>query len=165
MLFGAGSRVCKVNASSFHLAKQRVRSHAVQSHRLPLHNALLQRRYRTRVFVAGAGHSQNLPIKSTQLRLWTAVDAIATIGSIAGALAFLITSEALLAGIPVVLPLLAWYADRRKESLQVEVYNPPNLVACGRLQVHGVVMHSQCSADPDAASVCTATSCLCCCLL
>ena len=148
MPFGSTSYICQINADAFHLAKQRVRSHAVQSRRLPLRNALLQRRYKSGVFVASAGHSQDLPIKSAQqLRLWTAVDATATIGSIAGALAFFVTSEALLAGIPVILPLLAWYADRRKESLQVEVYNPPDSVAHGRLQVHGTVVHSQYSAD------------------
>ncbi|KAL3147608.1 hypothetical protein ABBQ38_014660 [Trebouxia sp. C0009 RCD-2024] len=55
-----------------------------------------------------------------QLGLWTAIDAAATLGSIAGALAFIITSEAVLAGIPVILPLVAWYAGRQKEGLQVE---------------------------------------------
>ena len=56
-----------------------------------------------------------------QLELWTAVDAAATIGSIVGALAFFITSEAVLASIPVILPLVAWYAGRQKEGLQVKV--------------------------------------------
>lgn len=58
-----------------------------------------------------------------QLELWTAVDAAATIGSIIGALAFFITSEAILASIPVILPLVAWYAGRQKEGLQVKVSN------------------------------------------
>lgn len=65
------------------------------------------------------GHATVKP--SRQLGLWTAIDAAATIGSIAGALAFIITSEAALASIPVVLPLVAWYAGRQKEGLQVEV--------------------------------------------
>lgn len=60
-----------------------------------------------------------------QLGLWTAIDAAATLGSIAGALAFIITSEAVLAGIPVILPLVAWYAGRQKEGLQVEVSTSP----------------------------------------
>ena len=49
------------------------------------------------------------------------LDATATIGSIIGALAFVITSEAMLAGIVAVLPLVAWYAGRQKEHLQIEV--------------------------------------------
>lgn len=58
---------------------------------------------------------------SRQLGLWGALDAAATIGSIVGALAFFITSETVLASVPVVLPLVAWYAGRQKEGLQVTV--------------------------------------------
>ena len=71
-----------------------------------------------------------------QLTLWTAVDAAATIGSIAGAVAFLITSEAVLAGIPVVLPLVAWYAGRQKEGLQVEVGHSTLLLRIEQSALH-----------------------------
>lgn len=50
-----------------------------------------------------------------------AIDVAATVGSVAGAVAFLITSEAVLAGIPILLPLVGWYAGRQKEGLQIEV--------------------------------------------
>ena len=56
-----------------------------------------------------------------QLELWTGIDAAATIGSIVGAIAFFVTSEAVLASIPVILPIVAWYAGRQKEGLQVKV--------------------------------------------
>jgi len=56
-----------------------------------------------------------------QERLWGAVDIGATLGSIGGAVAFILTQEALLVGLPVVLPLLALYASRRHEQLRLEV--------------------------------------------
>lgn len=70
---------------------------------------------------------------SRQLGFWSAVDAAATVGSIVGALAFFITSEAVLASVPVILPLVAWYAGRQKEGLQVEVsiaLFQPRLLSC-----------------------------------
>ena len=81
------------------------------------------RRSSTVVSRASASNAQEtLPFKSSgQVRWWTALDATATIGSIIGALAFVITSEAILAGIVAVLPLVAWYAGRQKEHLQIEV--------------------------------------------
>ena len=88
-------------------------------------NSTIQRQLKpARVFVRASDSKQvdPAPVKpSKQLGLWTAIDAAATIGSIAGALAFIATSEAALAGIPVILPLVAWYAGRQKEGLQVEV--------------------------------------------
>lgn len=80
---------------------------------------------------------------SRQLGLWTAVDAAATVGSIVGALAFFITSEAVIASVPVILPLVAWYAGRQKEGLQVEVSTArflPRLLSCQLyLQQHSKV--------------------------
>ena len=85
----------------------------------------LRRQLRSAGTIASAGdgtqvnHAAVGP--SRQLRLWSAVDAAATIGSIVGALAFFVTSEAVLGSIPVILPLVAWYAGRQKEGLQVQV--------------------------------------------
>ena len=53
--------------------------------------------------------------------LWTAVDLTATLGSVGGAIAFVLTQEAILVGLPVVLPLLALYASRRREKAVLEV--------------------------------------------
>jgi hypothetical protein len=53
-------------------------------------------------------------------RLWDALDVGATLGSIGGAVAFVLTQEALLVGLPVVLPLLALFASRRREALRLE---------------------------------------------
>ena len=53
--------------------------------------------------------------------LWTAVDLTATLGSIGGAVAFVLTQEAMLVGLPVVLPLLALYASRKREKAVLEV--------------------------------------------
>lgn len=51
---------------------------------------------------------------------WTAVDASAWLGTVGAAVAFVLTQEAVLAGAPVVLPLLALYASRQRERLAVE---------------------------------------------
>jgi hypothetical protein len=53
-------------------------------------------------------------------RLWDALDVGATLGSIGGAVVFVLTQEALLVGLPVVLPLLALFASRRREALRLE---------------------------------------------
>ena len=56
-----------------------------------------------------------------QQGLWTAVDLTATLGSVGGAIAFVLTQEAILVGLPVVLPLLALYASRKREKAVLEV--------------------------------------------
>ena len=56
-----------------------------------------------------------------KLLLWGTLDVTATLGSVGGAVAFILTQEAMLIGLPLVLPLLALYASRRRESLKVEV--------------------------------------------
>ena len=48
---------------------------------------------------------------------WTAVDASAWIGTIGTAIAFLITQEFILAGAPVLLPILALFANRQRDKL------------------------------------------------
>ncbi len=106
-------------------AIQRFHSVAVLRQSLQ-HGGGMGRRHRRPGLLVGRVIAQSpqdgLWIKPTkQLGLWTAIDAAATFGSIAAALAFIITSEALLAGIPVVLPLVAWYAGRQKEGIQIEV--------------------------------------------
>lgn len=55
------------------------------------------------------------------MALWTAVDVGATLGSIGGAVAFILTQEALLVSLPVVLPLFALYASRQREGMKVQV--------------------------------------------
>ena len=59
--------------------------------------------------------------------LWTAVDLTATLGSIGGAIAFVLTQEAMLVGLPVVLPLLALYASRKREKAVLEVCSAVSL--------------------------------------
>ncbi len=56
-----------------------------------------------------------------KLLLWSTLDVTATLGSIGGAVAFILTQEAMLIGLPVILPLLALYASRRRESIKVQV--------------------------------------------
>ena len=59
--------------------------------------------------------------KERKQGLWTAVDLTATLGSVGGAVAFVLTQEAMLVGLPVVLPLLALYASRKREKAVLEV--------------------------------------------
>lgn len=59
-----------------------------------------------------------------KLLLWSTLDVTATLGSIGGAVAFILTQEAILVGLPVVLPLLALYASKRRESIKVQVMLP-----------------------------------------
>ena len=125
MLLRSSSRAYQVNLVTFGVTKQRIRQCIVHYPRRRLDTRLHRRIARPLLAVSRAsasGPADNLPIKSSgQLGLWTAIDAAATIGSIVGALAFIVTSEAILVGIPVVLPLVAWYAGRQKEGLQIEV--------------------------------------------
>lgn len=58
------------------------------------------------------------------------MDIGATLGSIGGAVAFILTQEALLVGLPVVLPLLALYASRRHEQLRLEVLLATPFLCC-----------------------------------
>ena len=60
-----------------------------------------------------------------KLLLWSTLDVTATLGSIGGAVAFVLTQEAMLIGLPVILPLLALYASRRRESIKVQVQECP----------------------------------------
>lgn len=56
-----------------------------------------------------------------KLGLWTALDVTATLGSVGGAVAFVLTQEVMLVGLPIVLPLLALYASRQREAAALEV--------------------------------------------
>ena len=67
-----------------------------------------------------------------QQQLWGAVDVGATLGAVGGAVAFVLTQEALLVGLPVVLPLLALYASRRHAQLRLEVRGAARLVLHSR---------------------------------
>ncbi|DBB01005.1 hypothetical protein WJX77_011002 [Trebouxia sp. C0004] len=114
----------QANTDAVQPAKQRQRPYSARCFATRWRRTAVQPRGNGPSSIASraSGRSQDSPVKSAeQLGLWTAIDAAATLGSIAGALAFIITSEALLAGIPVVLPLVAWYAGRQKENLQIEV--------------------------------------------
>lgn len=64
------------------------------------------------------------PGKDWKQSLWTAVDLTASLGSVGGAIAFVLTQEAMLVGLPVVLPLLALYASRKREEIAREVSQP-----------------------------------------
>lgn len=71
-----------------------------------------------------AGQEQRDHGTDWKLLLWGTLDVTATLGSVGGAVAFLLTQEALLIGLPLVLPLLALYASRRRESLKLQVKTP-----------------------------------------
>lgn len=81
-----------------------------------------------------------------QQRLWGAVDVGATLGAVGGAVAFVLTQEALLVGLPVVLPLLALYASRRHAQLRLEVRTAARVVcfhtvaAGGLLELAGLTL-------------------------
>ncbi len=126
MLIRSTPRFYQANADVVYSAKQRKRPASARCLATRWRKIAVQPRGNGPSSIASraSGRSQDSPVKSAQqLGLWTAIDAAATLGSIAGALAFIITSEALLVGIPVVLPLVAWYAGRQKENLQIEVGN------------------------------------------
>ena len=124
MLVCSTPRFYQADADAVHSVQQRKRPNSARCLATRWRKISVQPRGNKPSSIASraSGRSQDSPVKSAQqLGLWTAVDAAATLGSIAGALAFIITSEALLAGIPVLLPLVAWYAGRQKENLQIEV--------------------------------------------
>ncbi len=124
MLVCSTPRFYLANVNAVHSVKQRKRPNFARCFAMRWRKIAVQPRGNGPSSVASraSGRSQDSPVKSAQqLGLWTAIDAAATLGSIAGALAFIITSEALLAGIPVLLPLVAWHAGRQKENLQIEV--------------------------------------------
>ncbi|KAL0047178.1 hypothetical protein WJX82_008722 [Trebouxia sp. C0006] len=123
MLICSTPRFYQASASVVYSAKQHKRPASARCFATGWRKTAVQPRGNGPSSIASraSGPSQDSPVKSAQqLGLWTAIDAAATLGSVAGALAFIITSEALLVGIPVVLPLVAWYAGRQKENLQIE---------------------------------------------
>ena len=124
MFISSTPRLYQATADAVHSAKQRKRPASARCFATRWRKIVVQPRGNGPSSIASraSGRSQDSPVKSAQqLGLWTAIDAAATLGSIAGALAFIITSEALLVGIPVVLPLVAWYAGRQQQNLQIEV--------------------------------------------
>ena len=76
-----------------------------------------------------ASHWQQLPQQGSALqqrnvqraKLWDLLDIGASLGAVSAAIAFVFTAEAMLAGMPVVLPLVAMYASRQRQRLQAEV--------------------------------------------
>jgi hypothetical protein len=100
---------------------------------------------RTRsVRVAPLAAQPDRQVQDWKQGLWTAVDLTATLGSVGGAIAFVLTQEAMLVGLPVVLPLLALYASRKREKAVLEVCHLgcplwravlPSLVHCPLLAV------------------------------
>lgn len=135
MLVCSTPRFYQANADAVHSVQQRKRPNSARCLATRWRKISVQPRGNKPSSIASraSGPSQDSPVKSAQqLGLWTAIDAAATLGSVAGALAFIITSEALLVGIPVVLPLVAWYAGRQKENLQIEVGSPIHQLAHGR---------------------------------
>ena len=84
----------------------------------PRYNNVRRRRERTTLRVAAQSEQNGRDWKQG---LWTAVDLTATLGSVGGAIAFVLTQEAILVGLPVVLPLLALYASRKREKAVLEV--------------------------------------------
>lgn len=74
-----------------------------------------------RVCCALRSHNSAVASKKWQERLWSAVNFGACLASAAGAVAFFLTSEALLLGLPTALPLIALLASKQREKLQAEV--------------------------------------------
>lgn len=58
--------------------------------------------------------------RSVQETIWTALDVGATLGAVGGAVAFVLTEEVILVGLPVILPLVAFFASRQRERLRLE---------------------------------------------
>ena len=64
-------------------------------------------------------------------RLWATVDVTATLGSVCGAVAFIILEEAWLMGLPVILPLIALFANRQREKVSLQAsFGSPSWSAC-----------------------------------
>lgn len=64
-------------------------------------------------------------------RLWATVDVTATLGSVCGAVAFIILEEAWLMGLPVILPLIALFANRQREKVSLQAsLGSPSCSAC-----------------------------------
>jgi hypothetical protein len=55
---------------------------------------------------------------------WNTVDVLSSLGAVGAGIAFVMTQEALLIGGPIVLPLVALYASRRREAALLEVQTP-----------------------------------------
>ena len=76
-----------------------------------------------------ASNWQQLPQQESALqqrnaqraKLWDLLDIGASLGAVSAAIAFVFTAEVMLAGMPVVLPLVAMYASRQRQRLQAEV--------------------------------------------
>lgn len=115
---------CRLHITLARTARVRCLRKIGSTHPLRHRSATLRRQLNLAGPIASASDGKQVAHTAvrpfSQLGMWTALDAAATIGSIVGALAFFITSEAVLASIPVILPLVAWYAGRQKEGLQVK---------------------------------------------
>ena len=131
--------------------------------------------WRSTACVVHASHWQQLPQQGSALqqrnvqraKLWDLLDIGASLGAVSAAIAFVFTAEVMLAGKPVVLPLVAMYASRQRQRLQAEVRQglvqgtgcmapcqytfmtpfPMHWTCCGRLQ--GATALSACSTCPS----------------
>ena len=65
--------------------------------------------------------SSQLAKRNWQERAWSALNSGACLASVAGAVGFFLTSEALLLGLPVSLPLVALVAGKQQQKLRAEV--------------------------------------------
>ena len=65
--------------------------------------------------------SSALARRTWQERAWSALNSGACLASVAGAVGFFLTSEALLLGIPVALPLISLVASKQQQKLRAEV--------------------------------------------
>lgn len=63
-------------------------------------------------------------------RLWATIDVTATLGSVCGAVAFIILEEAWLMGLPVILPLIALFANRQREKVSLQASHCLPLTSC-----------------------------------
>lgn len=63
-------------------------------------------------------------------RLWATIDVTATLGSVCGAVAFIILEEAWLMGLPVILPLIALFANRQREKVSLQASHCLPYISC-----------------------------------
>lgn len=82
-----------------------------------LHNTIINASY---IGAKQAEWAQN-PNKSLSIDansdIWSALDVVGWVGSVAGTAAFILTQELWLIALPVLLPLLALYASRKKQAV------------------------------------------------
>lgn len=98
-----------------------------QQPRIRLPRRLISRHcdlYRTRAVIQHSDWAQQPDRGSNpdaDSDIWSALDVVGWVGSVAGTAAFILTQELWLVALPVLMPLLALYASRKKQAHLSEV--------------------------------------------